>query len=251
MQNRGGAPLAFTNPQVQRLRRLIGQRRARLDDGAFVIEGAMLAAEALAAGWMVEAQYIAPGATPVAGPPTFMLRDGVAERVSATTTAQGVFAVVTTPPADTTVLQHAGFVVVADQVTDPGNLGTIIRSAEASGADAVVVTPGTVDAYNPKVLRATAGSLFHVPVVAASIGDVRAAGLRVIATSSHRGTAHTTADWTGRVAILAGSEAHGVAEDAPVDDWVRIDHRGRTESLNVAMAVTVLCFEAARQRDAR
>ncbi|MET0458289.1 MAG: TrmH family RNA methyltransferase, partial [Ilumatobacteraceae bacterium] len=74
------------------------------------------------------------------------------------------------------------------------------------------------------------------------------AGLRLVGTSSHRGDRHTEADWSGRVAIVAGSEAHGVADDAPVDQWVRIEHRGRAESLNVAMATTVLCFEAARAR---
>ena len=101
-------------------------------------------------------------------------------------------------------------------------------------------------------MRASAGALFHVPVVTASrSADVRAAGLRLVGTSSHHGTPHTSFDWTGRVAIVLGSEAHGLADDAPVDDWVRIDHRGRAESLNVAMAATVLVFEAARARDHR
>ena len=142
------------------------------------------------------------------------------------------------------------FVVVADRLADPGNLGTILRSAEAAGVDAVVVTPGTVDAFNPKVVRASAGALFHVPVVD---GDARrrarAAGLRLVGhVVAPRATPHTDADWSGRVAIVAGSEAHGLAADAAVDEWVRIEHRGRAESLNVAMAATVLCFEAARAR---
>ena len=77
---------------------------------------------------------------------------------------------------------------------------------------------------------------------------MRAAGLRLVGTSSHRGTPHTDADWSGRLAIVAGSEAHGVAADADVDEWVRIEHHGRAESLNVAMATTVLCFEAATAR---
>ena len=110
----------------------------------------------------------------------------------------------------------------------------------------MVVTPGTVDRFNPKVVRASAGSLFHVPVVPAGLDDVRSAGLRLVGTSSHHGTAHTAADWSGRVAIVLGSEAAGLPDDAPVDSWVRIDHHGRAESLNVAMAATVLCFEAAR-----
>jgi TrmH family RNA methyltransferase len=210
----------------------------------------VLVAEAVAAGWDVEAQYVAPGAEPVdRGGRVYELAPGVAERISATESPPGLFAVVRTRPAEPAVLAAADLVVVADRVGDPGNLGTILRSAEAAGVDAVVLTPGTVDVLNPKVVRASAGSLFHVPVVApADVDDVRRAGLRVLGTSSQRGTPHTDVDWTGRLAVVLGSEAHGVPDDAPVDGWVRIEHAGRAESLNVAMAATVLCFEAARAR---
>jgi RNA methyltransferase, TrmH family len=150
--------------------------------------------------------------------------------------------------ADPAVLAETEFVVVADRVGEPGNLGTIVRSAEAAGADAVVVTPGTVDETNPKVVRASAGAMFNVPVVAATLADVAAAGLRLVGSSAHRGTAHTSADWGGRIAIVAGNEASGVDDTEAIDQWVRIEHRGRSESLNVAMAMTVLCFEALRQR---
>jgi TrmH family RNA methyltransferase len=181
--------------------------------------------------------------------PVFELRRGVAERVSATESASGLFAVVRTRLTPPAALGDAALVVVADRLADPGNLGTVLRSAEAAGVDAVVLTAGTVDPFNPKVVRASAGSLFHVPVVApASLPDVRRAGLRLLGTSSHRGTSHTAVDWRGRVAIVLGDEAHGLPADAPVDGWVRVEHRGRAESLNVAMAATVLCFEAARRR---
>jgi TrmH family RNA methyltransferase len=216
----------------------------------FVVEGATLAAEAVAAGYTVEVQFVAPGVAPVPGAgDVHELGPGVAERISATETPPGLFAVVATRMADPAVLAAAAFVVVADRVADPGNLGTILRSAEAAGVDAVVVTPGTVDVLSPKVVRASAGAVFHVPVVESDLALVRQAGLRLVGTSSHRGTPHTEADWRGRIAIAAGGEAHGLDAGAPVDDWVRIEHRGRAESLNVAMAVTVLCFEASRHRD--
>lgn len=217
-----------------------------------VVEGPVLIAEAAAAGWPIEAQFAAPGVEPVAtaGAKVHRLADGVAERVSELEAPTGLFAVVARPRHDASdVLAGASFVVVADRVAEPGNLGTIIRSAEAAGADAVVVTPSTVDETNPKVVRASAGALFHVPVLAASLADVAAAGLRVVATSSHRGTAHTAFDWSGRVAVVAGNEAAGVdPADPSVHDWVRIVHHGRAESLNVAMATTVVCFEVARHR---
>jgi TrmH family RNA methyltransferase len=206
--------------------------------------------EAVAAGWPVEAQFVAPGVMPVAGAggAVHELARGVAERVADTETTSGLFAVLAIPRPEPAALGGEELVVVADRVSDPGNLGTILRSAEAAGAGAVVVTPGTVDAYSPKVVRASAGAVFHIPVIPAGLEDVRRAGLRLIGTSSHRGTPHSAADWTGRVAIVAGGEAGGLEDDAPVDEWVRIEHYGRAESLNVAMAVTVLCFEAARHR---
>jgi RNA methyltransferase, TrmH family len=242
-------PLTFTNPQIQRLRRLHGRRGPRSEEGAFVVEGRVLAAEAVAAGWDVEAQYVAPGVEPVDGAgPVRDLAPGVAERIAATEAPPGLFAVVRVRPPDPDVLAGAAFVVVADRLADPGNLGTVLRSAEAAGADAVVVTPGSVDVLNPKVVRASAGALFHVPVVTSDLAGVGAAGLRLIGSSSHRGAAHTAADWSGRIALVVGSEAHGLADDAPVDDWVRIEHHGRAESLNVAMAATVLLFAAAAAR---
>lgn len=193
----------------------------------------------------MEAEYLAPHGTPATTAPSYLLADGVLERVATTERPQPNLAVVAMPEP---VPLAGEFVVVADQLADPGNLGTILRSAEAAGADAVVLTPGSVDPFNPKVVRASAGALFHMPVVAATLADVAGAGFRMLGTSSHLGTPHTDTDWSGHVALVLGNEAHGLPDDAPVDAWVRIEHRGRAESLNVAMAATVLLFEAARTR---
>lgn len=239
--------LTYKNPRVHELRRLLGRRSSRTDSGTFVVEGAVLIGEAVAAGWDVVAEYTAPGAPPVSAAPSFELADGVLERVASTERPQPNLAVVRMPDR-AAALGGAAFVVVADELADPGNLGTILRSAEAAGVDAVVLTPGSVDPYNPKAVRASAGALFHVPVVVADLDDVRVAGFRLLGTSSHLGTRHTEVDWSGRVALVLGNEAHGLADDAPVDEWVRIEHRGRAESLNVAMAATVLVFDAARRR---
>lgn len=221
-----------------------------MEEGAFVIEGATLIAEAVRAGWHIDAQFVAPGEHPIDTPSAmFALAPGVAERVSDLESPPGLFAIVIRGQAESTTLASASFVVVADRIGEPGNLGTMIRSAEAAGADAVAMTPGTVDETNPKVVRASAGALFNVPMVAATLADVADAGLRLIGSSSHRGVSHTAADWSGRIAIIGGNETAGIAADAAIDQWVRIEHRGRAESLNVAMATTVLCFEALRQRN--
>ncbi len=180
----------------------------------------------------------------------YELAEGTLERVASTEHPQPNIAVVRMPTGEPS-LGDADLVLVADALNDPGNLGTILRSSEAAGVDAVVLTPGSVDPFNPKVVRASAGALFHVPVVTATLEQVHEAGLRLVGTSSHRGERHTEADWSGRVAVVVGSEAHGLADDAPVDGWVQIEHKGRAESLNVAMAATLLVFAAAARRSGR
>ncbi len=209
----------------------------------------MLVNEAIDAGWEIEAQFVAPGGTAIdADGAVFELADGVLERVASTEHPQPLLASVRWRSAEIELLSAATFVVVADRLADPGNLGTILRSAEAAGADAVVLTPGSVDPTNPKVVRASAGALFHVPVMIASVAEVRAAGLTTLGTSSHAGVPYTEVDLRRRVAVVLGNEAHGLTDDEPVDEWLSIPHTGRTESLNVAMAATVLAFEVARQR---
>jgi TrmH family RNA methyltransferase len=215
----------------------------------FVVEGAGLIAQAVAAGWQIEAQFVAPGGQTVAcDAPVYEFGPNVIERVASTEAPQPLLAVV--QQRAQALPRDATFVMVADRIGDPGNAGTIIRSAEAAGAQAVAFTPGSVDPYNSKVVRSSAGSLFRIPVVTCEITDLRAAGLAVLATSSHHGIEYTEADLTIPVAVMVGNEAHGVAEDAPVDGWITIPHQGAAESLNVAMAATVLVFEVARQRRA-
>jgi TrmH family RNA methyltransferase len=261
------AALAFNHSKIQELRRLIGRRSSRYETGRFVVEGPVLVAEAVAAGWSCEAQFVAEEADGVEQPgvdgagPVFELAPGVLDRVASTDTPQNPIAIVRmrerSPAAD--VLGAASFVVALDRISDPGNLGTILRSAEAAGADVVVLTPGSVDPYNPKVVRASAGALFHVPIVEATLDDVVSAGLALVGTSSHEAPGrtvqpYTSADLTGRVAIVMGNEAAGLPDEwtdtvGPIQRWLTIPHRGRSESLNVAMATTVLVFEAARQRN--
>jgi RNA methyltransferase, TrmH family len=216
----------------------------------------VLIREAVAAGWEIEAEFVAPGAEPVTTAECHVLADGVIERVASTEHPQPHLATIPIPtPADASDHAHGArdrlhglLVVVLDRLNDPGNLGTILRSCEAAGVGSVVLTPGSVDPYNPKAVRASAGALFHVPVVTAKLDEVRAAGFRLVGTSSHQGDRHDQADWAGDVAIVMGSEAHGLPDDTAVDAWVRIEHHGRAESLNVAMATTLLVFTAMQLR---
>ena len=152
-------------------------------------------------------------------------------------------------------LAGATLVVVCVDVRDPGNLGTVIRSADAAGADAVVCCDGTVDPTNPKCVRATAGSLFHVPVVEGgsavdAIGALSRLGFTTVATVVRGGTDYAAFDWTGPVALVLGNEAGGLDGGlvGTLDVGVTIPMAGRAESLNVGVSAAVLCFEALRQR---
>jgi TrmH family RNA methyltransferase len=144
--------------------------------------------------------------------------------------------------------------VVAAGLQDPGNLGTVIRSAEAFGGTGLVATDGTVNPYNPKVVRGSAGSLFRLPIAKSeglsAIAAMRERGLRILATSSHKSTPLPELDLTGPVAILFGNEGAGVPRELlkEADQIIGIPHSSKVESLNAGIAASVVLYECARQR---
>lgn len=250
---------------MQRLRRLLARPSVRRADGAFVVEGATVAAVAIGAGAEVEAVYLAPSAGPAeeavaeaavaAGARRFELAPGVIDKVADTVTPQPLLAVVRQPPPRPELVAASSFTVVLAGVRDPGNAGTVVRSAAAAGAQLVVATLGTVDLFNPKTVRASAGAVLQVPLVtgvepSSLLGDLGAAGVRRIGAVVAGGQVHHTLSWLAPVAIVLGNERSGVdplvAEH--LDGLVTIPMPGPVESLNVSMAATVLCFEVARQR---
>jgi len=254
--------LGFTSARVKRLRQLVDRPGARARERAFVVEGPTLVGDALDAGVKLECLFVAAGRTvPVvdravaAGVPVYALAPGVLERVAGTVTPQPVLAIAETVDTDMAAVRGASLVVVCVDVRDPGNLGTVLRTAEASGVGGIICCAGSADIYNPKCVRASAGSLFHTGVVAGgepvevlrTVGDW---GIRRLGTRAAGGQPYTEADLTVPTAFVLGNEAHGLPAPvaAEVDGWVTIPMAGRTESLNVAMAAAVLCFEAARQR---
>ena len=225
-----------------------------------MVEGPTLVAEALGAGVELIEVFHEPGADPallarLAGTPTFAVHDGVLGAVGDAVASQGMLAVAALP---STSLADVGddaplFVLVA--VADPGNAGTLLRVAEACGFGAVLCTAGSVDPFSPKAVRASAGSVFRVPVIsggeaAAVLEDVRATGRRCVGTRATDAPAYTEADLGGPLALVLGNEAHGLPASlgSHLDEWVRIPMAGEVESLNVAMAGTVLGFEVARRR---
>ena len=268
------APLSAGNPRVTTLRRLSGRRRARLEAGRCVVEGAVAVGEALAVPGVVEEVYVdadlardaAPGSgvhelvrrAGEAGVVVHRLAPGVVERVADAATPQGIVAVAVRRVVDVTEFSSAsGPVVVLSGVSDPGNAGTAMRAAEAAGAAGVVFADDAVDAFGPKTVRAAAGSAFRVPVAEVGAGRptiaallaLRASGRSLLGTVARGGAAPDALDLTAPFALLLGSEAHGLGAEAAalVDTEVTIPMAGSVESLNVGVAGAVVLFEAARQ----
>lgn len=255
-------PLSAHNPRVQRLRRLAHNRRDRADERAFVIEGPTLLADALDARLPLEAIFVEPGAADAlidaavsAGVACFHLVSGTLARAVSTATPQPAAAIAPWCDVPLDAVLDADLLLVLAGVTDPGNAGTLLRTAEAAGVGGVLFCDGSVDPFNPKSVRASAGSVFHVPVVSggdpvAVLDRLGGAGRRRLGTVARGGDPYDRTDLTGPVAIVLGSEAHGLpAGVAPLlDGLLTVPMEGRADSLNVGVSGSVICFEARRQR---
>jgi RNA methyltransferase, TrmH family len=244
----------------------------RWSERAFVAEGAELIRCALDAGAAVESLYLSPAgeddhATQVVlrraaavGARVFALGPGVLERVADTVTPQPVLAVLPmldepAAGADAWAPGAGALIVVLVDVRDPGNAGTVLRAADASGSGAVIYAGDSVDPYNPKTVRASAGSIFHVPLAARSdplavASDLSAGGFRTLATVVRDGQDYTEFDWSVPTALFLGNESAGLdpALCRALSGSLAIPMAGRAESLNVGVACAVVCFEAYRQR---
>jgi TrmH family RNA methyltransferase len=246
------------------------KRSARWSERVFVAEGAELLRTALRAGAAIESVYVAPEAEEdpatretcqqalEAGARLFVLAPGVLERVADTVTPQPVLTILPMMDNDVTGAGAAAeepLIIVLVDVRDPGNAGTVLRTADASGVNAVIFSGESVDPYNPKTVRASAGSLFHVPFSVqadpvALAASLKAGGYRTLATVARDGDDYATLDWSVPTALFLGNEAAGLGAEVrqAVGGAVGIPMEGRAESLNVGVACAVLCFEALRQR---
>jgi len=257
------------NALVKQLRQAFS-RAERTDDGDCAIEGVRIVEEATRSGLRFRAIFFRESAQdradrllPQIGAhvETLLLPDKLFDGAVPSDTPQGVAALVRLKEfsvEDLLERLHVGPIMVLAGLQDPGNLGTILRSAEAFGSAGVVTGEGTVSPFNSKVIRASAGSVFRLPlVVAKSAGGLeevfsrfKAHGVRLIATSSHKGTSLDQAKLTGPVAVFVGNEGSGVPRDliSRMDETVVIPHTPQVESLNAGVAGSIVLYEAARQR---
>ena len=252
------------NARVKELRRLFHEA-APSEKGEVAIEGMHLVEEAIRSGLRLEAVFCSESGREraqkllpqlSAHTEVLLLPDENFASAVPTETPQGVAALARVKKCvfGDTLSPAPALLVITAGLQDPGNLGTIARSAEAFGATGILLGERTVSQWNWKAIRASAGSTFRVPMakvdLSAALGEAKAHGVRVLATSSHKGTLISQADLRGPVALLVGSEGSGLAKDvlAQADEVVAIPQSPRVESLNAGIAASIILYEAARQR---
>ena len=251
-----------SNPQVKRLLQLQKKSKARNEEGVFVVEGLRMFVEVPKE--RVEKVYVSETLYNKKKQelnwkefPLEILSDSVFKHVSDTQTPQGVLCIVKQKKYELDVLlniEKAHFMVL-DNLQDPGNLGTIVRTAEGAGVDAVFMSKDCVDIYNPKTIRSTMGSIYRIPTI--YIEDTvkllelfKEKGIKSYAAHLDGKNSYDKEDYRTGTAILIGNEGNGLRDEVAnkADIWVRIPMEGQVESLNAAIAASVLMFEVARQR---
>ncbi|MCS7282716.1 MAG: RNA methyltransferase [Anaerolineae bacterium] len=255
---------SLKNDRVRLVRALQERRRVRQRERRFVVEGIRLCEEAARAGFRPHFVFYTDQARQDeralsllshwerAGVPCEEVSPEVMEACSDTETPQGLLAVVPIP--ELPFPQRPTLLLILDRIRDPGNLGTILRTAWAAGVEGALLAPGTVDATNPKAVRAGMGAHFHLPLLAADWEEIPllVEGCRVYLADARGELSYTDADWTSRVALIVGGEAEGAGNQARAlaRATVAIPMAAGVESLNTAVAAAVLLFEAVRQRRA-
>lgn len=253
------------NPLVQRLRKLLRDGKTRRAEGRFVLEGVRLVEEALQTGWPLEMLIHRPdlsgraqtlvAACQVRGIDVQAVSDDVLASVEDTGHGQGVIAIAIQQ--ELALPERIDLAIAVDELRDPGNLGTILRSAAAAGAQAAWLTPGCVDAFSPKVLRSGMGAQLRLPVETLAWPEIHARAERYgLFTCLAEAQAHTPlwqADLTRPALLAIGGEAEGFSAQAGAGMVQRlaIPMPGETESLNAAVAASILLYECVRQRAAR
>lgn len=244
---------SLQNPRVKEVRALQERARTRRKEGKIVLEGARLVADALAQGHSPEFLFYTPDAEhllPESAVTAESVSSDVMRHMSDTQQPQGILGVFPLP--HIALPDRPQRVLILDAVRDPGNLGTIFRAAAAAGVQAVLLSPDSVDPYNPKVLRAGMGAHFRVALAAMDWPEIAAycASLTVYLADSAGRQRYDLVDWRANWALIIGGEAHGAGEQAVrlAAQPIYIPMSAETESLNAAMAASVILFEAQRQR---
>lgn len=257
---------SIQNPHIREIR-LLQKKKYRQGNGKFFIEGIKFVKEALEESTHISKVIISERLDGCAGSGevlqkirdmnlhTLVVPHNLFTKISDTKTPQGILAVLNMHNYKVVDLyDKKNFFVILDGIQDPGNMGTIIRTADAVGATGIVSTKGCVDIYNPKVLRATMGSLFRIPIcysedVFGAIDDMKARGIRICAAHPRGDVTCFEMNLIKNIAIVIGNEARGISEEIRryADVLVRIPMVGKAESLNASVAASILMYEILRK----
>ena len=250
----------ITSPQNERVKlahALQTQAKIRRKEGKMVLEGVRLIRDALERGLIPEFVLNDPDTVDIdsvvgahGGAPVFPVTPEIIRHISDTETPQGIVAVF--PIIAPALPETPQCVLILDNLRDPGNMGTILRTAAAAGVEVVLLSPGSVDAYNPKVLRGGMGAHFRIPVLEASWTRIATycRNLTIYLADMTGDVSYDAANWQQAWALIISSEAHGESDEASTlaNQRVYIPMASDTESLNAAIAAGIILFEAARQR---
>lgn len=256
---------SISNPQMKNLFLLQKKPKARKEQGLFVIEGLRMFEEAKEAGIVHKAyateeffqEKTAHQADYFKGLNCELVSTSVFKEVSDTKTPQGIMATVRTTEysLEDILKDDRAYLLLLEDIRDPGNLGTIIRTAEGAGITGIISNKSCVDLYNPKVVRSTMGSIYRMPYYQAKnfaevLREVKAQGIEIFAAHLQGRVYDTEGSFTGKCAFLIGNEANGLSNESSklADTWIRIPMAGKVESLNAAVAAAILMYEGARQR---
>ncbi|MBS6396937.1 MAG: RNA methyltransferase [Clostridiales bacterium] len=250
-----------SNPQVKNLQQLAKKARARNEQGVFLVEGIKMFQEApedkIRKIYISKSLYEEKGQAFLKGLDHEILEDHVFAAVSDTKTPQGILCVVEQYRYRLEDMADGGnpHLLLLENLQDPGNLGTIMRTAEGAGADGIILSRSSVDLYNPKTIRSTMGSVYRMPFLYVDcleevLPGLKARGIRTYAAHLKGKNSYDEEDYRGGCAFFIGNEGNGLTEElsSRADTWIRIPMHGKLESLNAAVAASVLMYEVCRQR---
>lgn len=253
------------NSQIKNLIQLQKKAKTRNEQGAFVIEGIKMFEESKEGGYLIKA-YVSetfykekmietPGY--FSDIPYEIVLDSILKDASDTLTPQGIMAIVKKTEYDLQqiITNDKANLILLEDLRDPGNLGTILRTAEGAGITGVILSKNSVDMYNPKVIRSTMGAIYRVPFVYAedfkeTLIDIKKNNIQIYAAHLAATNSYDEADYTGKSAILIGNEANGLSDEAArmASQYIKIPMAGKVESLNAAIAAAILMYEVFRQK---
>jgi TrmH family RNA methyltransferase len=254
-----------SNPQIKNIIQLQKKAKARNEQGAFVIEGIKMFEESLEGGYLIKA-YVSESFynDKVGHDPEYfkhfsyeIVQDSILKEASDTLTPQGIMAIVKKPEYELETILQDSYVnlVLLEDLRDPGNLGTIVRTAEGAGVTGIILSKESVDMYNPKVIRSTMGAIYRMPFVYVddfliTLKLLKENNITIYAAHLLANKYYDEISYHNKSAIMIGNEANGISDTAAKEasQYIKIPMSGKVESLNAAIAAAVLMYEIYRQK---